>query len=380
MRVTAKAAAFLLVMVFSFSAQAQPSSVDRVELELSNDEVRAPGLVGLTVRFFDDAGRVIDPRRLPRDWSVKVLRDGASVAVEFGAATEGVGIEGDLPVRTPGEHRYQVAIEDSGRLVAESGEATLRATSTLDFGLIRGGETKCLELPRGGRGLQAKVVSGELPEGLRVWGACLVAEDSLDDAEGSARVEIAVLSGSGQGRQIERRLYDINYRSESRLLTPRRVFFGVSITAFLSMLVGVTFAVRRRRPDFGPGAVLAWAGIQSTPYRGRRPSEWSCVDLALGEGKRGMVDVGLLAGGAALARGVLRVRPTEEGQVEILAPRSEEIHIRMPDERREVGRHRVVVPFGSTIAFRDVAVAFLIGDAANAAMRGDCSVMNDRSL
>jgi len=234
---------------------------------------------------------------------------------------------------------------------------------------VRAGETVCHELPEGGRGLLGEVVDGTLPHGLRLWGGCLVADDAVHPGDGTVRASVAVLSGSGQGRRVERRLYDITYRLEPRLLTPRRVFYGVSLLALLAMVafVGVSVrSARQRRVQFGQGTSLAWTKLEGSPYRGERTQEWSVVDLSSFRRRRGALDVGGLLTTASIGAGVLKLRPTSDGLVEFIGPRREEIKAVTPGRAQKVGRHRLRVPYGSAVSFRGVAFAPLLGDGGTA--------------
>ena len=116
--------------------------------------------------------------------------------------------------------------------------------------------------------------------------------------------------------------------------------------------------------------MLAWTTVERSPYRGDRAPSWKVVEVEPEEGGRRSLDVGALLQSELMGPGVLRARSLEDGRIELLCPRSEEIRARTPDGRERVGRRRLAVPFGSVIAFRDVVVAVLIGDEAVAATGG----------
>jgi len=363
-------AALCAVLVgFSTPAGAEVSSLGRVVLETSRVELEAPGRLGLAISFFDTQGRPIPATRVPPHWDVRLTSDGATLAPELAPSTVRPTLEGDVLLRRSGRHRLRAEVHRPGASPVRSAPVRAVAVAPLDLGVVRAGETVCSELPGGGRGLAGEVIEGELPEGLRLWGACLVAEDSVVAAAGTFRGEVVVMVGGGTGRRAERRIYDVSYRLEPRLLTPRRAFFGFGFLALLGMLAAVMRSVRRRPVDFGHGAVLAWAEVESSPYRGDRAPAWSVVPLD--GGAPSVIDLGVALGVTAVGPGVLKMRPTDDGQVEFVVPRSEEIRAKTPDGRPRVGRRRLAVPFGSTVSFRSLALAPLMGDDAARAVRGD---------
>lgn len=361
---TLLAISLVLVVTASSSAVAETARLERVVVEAGRSEVRVPGMVGVTMRILDGQGSSIPIQRLSETLDVRLTLNGAPVVTELWTRESGSIIETDLTIRHSGMHHVGARVQEveTGIVVAESEPVAITAVAPLDYGVVRAGETVCRELPGGGRGLLGEVVEGELPQNLRLWGACLVAGDSVEDHQGGFRGAVAVLSGSGQGRRVDRRLYDITYNLEPRLFTPRRVFYGFLLIAVLAMLAIVGFAVRSRFPVFGPGTALAFTRIAGTPYRGERAVEWQFVDLTdLGK-RRGAVDVAFLIGAESIDSGVLSVRPTGDGLVEFIGPKGEEIHAMTPESNHEVGHRRLRVPYGSTVTFRDVALSPMLLD------------------
>lgn len=356
----------------ALAEQSAPPSVERVLLETSRAEARAPGLVRVTLRLEDDEGEPIAPRRLPSSWSVVLTRDGAPLGVSLEPVSR--SLVGELSLRRSGVYRLRAQVARHGEVVAESDQVILRATAEIDFDTVRAGETVCRPLPGGGRGLVGEVLEGELPRGLRLWGACLVADDSVEPAAGTILAAVHVKAG----REVERRLYDMSYQLEPRLLTPRRVFFGFTFAIIGAMFAVVAMAVRRRRPGFGPTTALALAAVDHSPYRGDRVEPWQVLDLEL-YGAGGAVDLGRLLSGAALAPGELLVRPTDDGLVEFVGPRREELRAKVPDRPDQTSLHRIAVPYGSKVVFRDLLFAPLVGDQAAAAVDGATEFLDEAS-
>lgn len=362
----------LSLMALASEAWGEASELAGVRLETSRTEVGAPGRLGVTVTLVDDAARAIPPRRYPAEWNVRITSGRAAISAELQPSAVAPTLDGDVLLRRGGRHGLRAEVFREGVELARSEPVMVLAVGRLDFGDVRAGETVCRQLPGGGRGLRGRVLGGELPPGLRLWGACLVAEDSVGSSQGTARVEIAALSPSG--RRTDSEVCDVSYRTVPRLVTPRRAFFGLGGLAILAMLAAVAFSVRGRRTGFGPGTLLAWSEVEASPYRGERPARWRVLDLdgaaSTASDRRASLDVGQALALATLGSGLFRLRPTDDGQVELTCPRGEELRATTPDGERRVASRRLVVPYGSTVCFRNVAVAPLVGDAADRARSG----------
>jgi hypothetical protein len=355
---------------------AQPAAAEavrpsRATIEVGPREIAAPGRVDVTVRLADSEGRPVPVHRNHQDFDVRITIGRTPLRVDLTPSDRGTALEGTLAISRSGVHRIGARVEtvSSHILLAAARPVEVVAIAPLDFGVVRAGETVCRPLPEGGRALNGTVDRGALPAGLRLWGECLVADDSISRHEGAFRASINALVTNGLGGPTEPRLYDVTYRLEPRIVTPRRILTGILGLAALLVVATVVVSLRQRREVFEPGTRLLWSPFESSPYRGLRATGWSAVDLTGRTRRRGTVDVGALVPGSGLGAGALRVRPSDDGLVEMVVPRGEEITGVTPSRTVVSARHRLAVPYGSTVTFRGVALSLHVGDEIGEACR-----------
>lgn len=356
---------------FPSLAAAESLQIHSLEIEASHTEISSPGRIAVLVRIHDQEGKNVGIRRLPSDFVVRVTRNHAPVLVGLEPSSLGPWYEGELSFRESGRFfiRARVDRESDGQIVAQSDPVTVTAVTALDYGTIQAGETACLQLPGGGRGILGKVIDGELTRGLKLWGGCLIAHDNVGNDKGQFRARIAVQRGP-RTQSITNRFYDISYQTEKRFLTPKRTFYLFTVFAFLTMGFVVSSSLRKRRTTFGPGAMLAWTEHESSPYRGSKTGSWQFFDLEHHSKRRSILDIGVLLGISTLSSGELKVRPADEGMVEFLSNCSEELRATLPDGSIVVGKKKLTVPYGSFVSLRSLLISPRLDDEAIGASQG----------
>jgi hypothetical protein len=390
---TTSAIAFSIAAMMALPAAAEPARPERVVIEVSSVEVTVPGRLGVTVRLEDADGRPLTVHR--NHPGVAVTLDRVPLPVELTSSHGGTRLEGSLLFNRSGFHLVGATVETFGRhnAVVSSSLVEIAAVAPLDFGVVRAAETVCRPLPDGGLAFEGTVERGTLPRGLSLWprsqaavvtadadrsfedglsrwGVCLAADESVERHDGAFRAGVVPLLAAGPADRSERRLYDVSYRLEPRLVTPRRILAGVGVLAAIVVILTVVLSWRQRRVGFDAGTILVWSPLESTPYRGRRATDWNFLDLSNRGRRTGAVDVGALLAATGLGVGALCVRPTEQGLVEFMVPRDEEIRGVTPNRSMVAAQHRLAVPYGSTVTFRGVAVSLLVGVEPADACRG----------